>query len=114
MAASGGGVSARHPPRVSLPLVVAASTGDEFNTIGMRHLPVACWRLEDLRFAFDSSLIKPDAEAELTSLAALWHEAGEPPLSIFGRADPGGGRKNNKKLSGRRAQAGYCLLTRDT
>lgn len=114
MAASDGGVSARHPPRASLPLVVAASTGDERNTIRMRPLPIGCWRLEDVRFDFDSSLIRPDAQGELTELATLWHEAGEPPLSIFGHADPVGDDEYNKTLSGRRARAVYGLLTRDT
>jgi peptidoglycan hydrolase-like protein with peptidoglycan-binding domain len=113
MAASDGGVSARHPARIALPLVVAASTGAERNTIRMRPLPIGCWRLEDVRFDFDSSLIRPDARGELAELAKLWHEAGEPPMSIFGHADPVGDDEYNKTLSGRRARAVYGLLTRD-
>jgi outer membrane protein OmpA-like peptidoglycan-associated protein len=69
--------------------------------------------LDDLRFDFDSSFVKPDAAAEFSVLANLWHKTGDAPLAIFGHADPSGDDAYNKTLSGRRAKAVYALLTRD-
>ena len=77
-------------------------------------MPLACWRLEAARFDFDSSVIRPDAEAELTLLAGLYDKTGGAALSVFGHADPVGDDEYNKALSGRRTKAVYGLLTRDT
>ena len=77
-------------------------------------MPIACWRLEDLRFEFGSSFIKPEAAMEFTQLAELVKEQPKSSLSIFGHADPIGLDENNKKLSGRRAAAVYAMLTRKT
>jgi hypothetical protein len=119
MAADGsskGAIAADHPQRRSLPVLVAPSTGDAFatlNTLEAAIVPMACFRLEAPRFAFDSSFITPDAAQEFPLLARLWTKAGKPPLSIFGHADPVGDDEYNKTLSGRRAQAVHALLVRD-
>jgi outer membrane protein OmpA-like peptidoglycan-associated protein len=102
-----------HPDRPTPPLLVAASTGNEINTIRVRHLPIACWRLEDLRFEFDKSFVRPEAAHEMGQLKRLWDRVGKPPMSIFGHADPVGDDAYNKTLSGRRAQSVYGLITRD-
>jgi hypothetical protein len=110
---AGGGVGAKHAPRRKLPVVIAPSSGDAWNVLAPPPVPLACWRLEDVRFDFDSSFIKPDAAPELTQLATLWKELDGPPLSVFGHADPVGDDEYNKTLSGRRATSVYALLTRN-
>jgi hypothetical protein len=76
-------------------------------------LPIACWRLEDLRFDFDSSFVRPEAAMEMTALSALRQAHAGAPLSLFGHADPVGEDDYNKTLSGRRALAVYAILVRD-
>jgi hypothetical protein len=111
-----GGVSGLHPAQEVLPAMVAPTVGSEYNTIQAGLTPYACWKVEDLRFEFDSSLIRPEMAEELKHLAELVEDhadAGQrPPLSIFGHADPVGQDEYNKQLSGRRAIALYGLLTR--
>jgi hypothetical protein len=109
-----GGVAAQHPARRSLPVLVAPSLGGEKNTVAIADVPLACWRLEAARFGFDSSVIRPDAEPELTLLASMFDSTGGAALSVFGHADPVGDDEYNKALSGRRTKAVYGLLTRDT
>jgi hypothetical protein len=111
---SPGGVAAQHPARRSLPVLVAPSLGGEKNTVAIADVPLACWRLEAARFDFDSSVIRPEAEAELTLLAGMFDTTGGAALSVFGHADPVGDDEYNKALSGRRTKAVYGLLTRDT
>jgi outer membrane protein OmpA-like peptidoglycan-associated protein len=111
--ASPGGIGGEHPKRLSLPLLVAPTSTNRSNTVRQNLLPIACWRLEDLRFDFDSSFVKADAAEELTHLAALRSTTNQGLLSIFGHADPAGKDEYNKALSGRRALAMYALLTRD-
>src|SRR5215510_1902143 len=111
---SSGGIAAQHPARRSLPVLVAPSLRDEKNTVAIADVPLACWRLEAARFDFDSSVIRPDAELELTLLAGMFDTTGGAALSVFGHADPVGDDEYNKALSGRRTKAVYGLLTRDT
>lgn len=120
---SDGGIAAKHPPTPEVAGLVGPATGSELNTIRAGIIPVACWRLEDLRFEFDSSFVNPSVEVELKNLEKLVKDhpptsksAGKPgfPLSVFGHADPIGDDDYNKKLSGRRATAIYALLNRDT
>jgi hypothetical protein len=120
---SEGGIAAKHEPIVEPVVLVGSSTGSEHNTIRAAIIPVACWRVEDLRFEFDSSFITPGIKTELKHLAQLVKDHpptsksdGKPgcPLSVFGHADPTGNDDYNKQLSGRRAIAIYALLTRDT
>jgi hypothetical protein len=108
-----GSIAATHEQRDLLPVNVGPTTGDEFNTIRKRLLPIACWRLENLHFDFDSSFVKPESAAEFRRFAALWKRTGHPTVSVFGHADPVGDDDYNKRLSGRRATAVYALLTRD-
>jgi hypothetical protein len=111
-----GGIAARMRGRVSLPIAVAPSFRDGFNAIRPSLSPIACWRIDDHRFAFDSSFPHPTASLEFATLRDL-----RPPgvdgaglLSVFGHADPTGAAAYNKTLSGRRALAVYALLTRRT
>jgi OmpA family len=120
---SEGGIAAKHPLTPEVAALVGSATGSEHNTVRAGVIPVACWRLEDVRFEFDSSFVVPGIEAELKTLAQLVKDhppasksEGKPgfPLSVFGHADPTGNDDYNKQLSGRRATAIYALLTRDT
>src|SRR5262245_43465944 len=88
--ARAGSVSARHPDVVKLPLLVASAVGNEVNRLAPRATPRACWRIEGMRFDFGSSVVTPDAEEDLSDLAALWHRSGGPPVSVFAHADPVG------------------------
>jgi OmpA family protein/putative peptidoglycan binding protein len=107
------GIAASHPPGEIHPLILAPSTGKEFNTLRKSLFPIACWRLDDVRFEFDSSFIKPEVSRELRELAGLRQMHKGALLSVFGHADPVGDDNYNKQLSGRRAMTIYGLLTRD-
>jgi len=121
-----GGIGASHVPTSPLRVTAGPATGSESNLIRSALIPLACWRLGDIRFAFDSSFIIPEARSEFQVLAQLIAEHGEktpfkpgetlrpPPLSIFGHTDPTGNDDYNKALSGRRAAAIYAALTRRT
>jgi hypothetical protein len=118
-----GGIAAKHDAIVEPVALVGPATGSEHNTIRAAIIPVACWRVEDLRFEFDSSFVTPEIKTELAELAKLVKDHppssksnGKPgcPLSVFGHADPVGNDDYNKQLSGRRATAIYAMLTRDT
>lgn len=112
-----GGVAGQHNAAETPRLVVGATTTDQLNTIILRLAPVACFKVEDIRFAFDSSFLlsdptdeKKDIRAELKLLADLRLANPESPLSVFGHADPVGEDPYNKQLSGRRATVVYALL----
>jgi len=109
---SEGGVAGEHGPAAEFHILVGPATSNEFNTVRLRLIPVACWRVDDLRFDFDSSFVLPEIAAEMKTLASLVGDHPDCPLSIFGHADPVGSDAYNKILSGRRAQAIYGLLTR--
>ncbi|MGI8988216.1 MAG: peptidoglycan-binding protein [Bryobacteraceae bacterium] len=124
---STGGFAAAIPAPASPEFFVAPATADERNRIRSPLIPVACWRVDDVRFAFDSSFVQPETAEELKLLKLLREEhkiskgAGPPgpvaslypALSVFGHADPSGDDEYNKALSGRRATAIYGLLIRD-
>lgn len=103
----------RHPD-MSAPVAVAPSTfeDDTFNTLRPGIRTIACWRLEDHHFDFDSSFVLPATKDEIGRLAPLFVDYEECPLSIFGHADPVGRDDYNKKLSGQRAKVVHALLTR--
>jgi len=123
------GIVGTHAPRANLP-VVAAPIPDEqkaknYNTFRPHLIAIGCMRLPHLGFAFDSSLIGPNAEGAFTRLAKLMQTLRDtdsanpkrfPPCSVFGHTDPVGpasGRDEyNKTLGGRRALAVYAVLTR--
>lgn len=99
-------------------ILVAPTTEGEKNTLRAAILPVACFSIQDIRFAFDSSFVLDTIAPEIPHLFALRTQHKDkdtgllPPLSIFGHADPTGSDDYNKALSGRRAIAIYALLTR--
>jgi len=113
---SGGGVAGAHNPAEPPRFVAGSSTGDEFNLIRFPPNVVACFRVDDIRFAFDSSFISTDSDAsndiraELKLLVDLLKKYPQSPLSVFGHADPVGTDDYNKALSGRRASVVYALL----
>jgi hypothetical protein len=124
LSVSEGGVSGRHDQIGTFEFLVAPSTTGEFNRAHLRLIVLACWRVDDIRFAFDSSFVAPEIATELENLVDLREkhkQAGPapaavrfPPLSVFGHADPVGSDNYNKALSGRRAAAIYALLISTT
>lgn len=114
---SDGGIAGVHPKR-SLPVFAAPAIRGDFpdlkNTVRQPLDPIACWRMNDVRFEFESSFIRPESAAELKQLSDLIEQNPAAPLSVFGHADPTGTDDFNKKLAGRRAKALYGLLTRNT
>jgi len=108
-----GGLSANHPSVELFPILVAPSTGNEKNRIRMELIPVACWKLNDVRFAFGSSFVLPDSRSEFFDLSALRQQHPAAPLSVFGHADPVGNDTFNKALSGHRAESIYAVLSRN-
>jgi hypothetical protein len=110
-------VVGQHSQAEPFQLLVGPSTSSEFNVARLRLIPVACWRVDDIRFAFDSSFITADASEggtdirkDLLILADLLKQHPGCPLSVFGHADPVGQDDYNKALAGRRATAVYSLL----
>jgi hypothetical protein len=109
-----GGVSADADSPSPLPVLVSTSTdGKGKNTVRMDLIPVACWKINDVRFAFGSSFVLPASRAEFQTLFHLREEHPNSPMSIFGHADPVGDDAFNKRLSGHRAESVYAVLTRD-
>ncbi|WP_394831068.1 OmpA family protein [Pendulispora rubella] len=112
---SDGGIAARHPERrVHLQLAPSFEVDETFNSVRATLSPMACWRLDSVRFGFDASFIHAEAREEFVALAALATELEGAPLSIFGHADSTNTDDYNKHLSSRRAEAVYAVLTRRT
>ena len=125
--ATDGGIAGSHLTVADASVLVGPSVAKEQNLVTAGLFPVACWRVDDVRFDFDSSFVLPAVAKEIAALAKL-REAHKrpvvprtdpkspqfifPPLSIFGHADPVGQDDYNKFLSGRRAAAIYGMLTR--
>ncbi len=109
-----GGTAAAHPEPEIQPMLVAPTLEVAVNTVRAFLIPVGCWRIDDVRFDFDSSFVRAGGKKEFGMLATLVKDHPGSPLSIFGHADPTGGDDYNKTLSGRRARAIYGLLIRDT
>ncbi len=108
-----GGYAAGHPVSNCFPIYTAPATRTEKNTIRLPLVSTACWRLNDLRFDFDSSFVMPAAHGEFVALRKIMDAHPESPMSVFGHSDPVGNLEYNKELSGRRAEAIYALLTHD-
>jgi hypothetical protein len=111
------GIAGKHPSREPFRVRAAPSLTSStvpFNAVEPGLFTVACWRMDDARFDFDSSFVMPAAKKELALLRQVHDEHIGHPLTIFGHADPTGTDDYNKALSGRRAQAIYGLLVRDT
>jgi len=116
---SDGGIAGQHGGAGAPELRVGATTEDQFNSITLRLAPIACLRVDDIRFGFDSSFVtsdptKNDIRTELQLLVDLLEANPDSPLSIFGHADPEGDDVYNKALSGRRATVIYALLLSTT
>lgn len=114
--ATDGGGASWYRPGTKLPVFVAPTVPERLerlNTITSPLQPFACWRLDDPRFDFDSSFVKPEAAPEFTQLAELMRRAGECHATLFGHADPTGEDGYNKRLGAARAMAVYGVLTRD-
>jgi len=108
-----GGYAGSHKIQDQFPILAAPSHGKEKNTIREELITVACWKIDDVRFHFDSSFVMPGSKPEFAEFAAVRASVPGAPLSLFGHADPVGDDTYNKKLSGRRAKAIYGVLTRD-
>lgn len=113
---SDAGVAGQHTLTDPIELFIGPSTADEKNTVRLPLLPIACFRVDDIRFAFDSSFIgadpgdRNDIRSELRLLVQLLKNHPDSPLSVFGHADQQGSDDYNKQLSGRRAIVIYALL----
>jgi len=108
-----GGYAAGHPVANCFPIFTAPSTRTEKNVVRLPLVSTACWRLNDLRFDFDSSFVMPAAHGEFVALRKIIDAHPGSPMSVFGHSDPVGNLEYNKELSGRRAEAIYSLLTHD-
>ena len=94
-------------------LNVAPTDGStRFNTIRIPLVPVACWKLEDPAFAFDSSFVSPSFRDELGTLSGIVGANKDCPAALFGHCDPAGSDALNKTLGDRRAIAINALVTR--
>ena len=111
---SAGGIGGKHAEFSDLTAFLGPTDANLSNTIREGLFPIACWRLDDPRFDFDSSIVLPEAAGELSELASLMLEHPGAPLSMFGHADPVGDDEYNKQLGGRRVTAVHALLLRDT
>ena len=110
-----GGVFGKHPPAEIFPVLAATSTsGKEINRIRMELIPIACWKLNDVRFLFASSFLLPQTRVEFIELLQLRQAHPGAPLSVFGHADAVSDDAFNKQLSGHRAESVYGVLVRDT
>jgi Putative peptidoglycan binding domain len=108
------GTAAAHPEPEAQLIRVAPTTEVAQNTVRAFLIPVGCWRIDDVRFEFDSSAVLPGALKEMKLLQGLVKAHPGAPLSLFGHADPVGNDDYNKRLSGRRVKAIYAMLIRDT
>jgi hypothetical protein len=108
-----GSFAAQHPAMPRRALNVAPTDGSsKFNTIRIPLIPVACWRLDDPGFAFDSSFIAPVFRDDVTILREILQSNQGCPAALFGHCDPAGSDTLNKTLGDRRVIAVYALLTR--
>jgi hypothetical protein len=116
-----GGLSGSHAPVEPIEYLVGPATSDQRNIAHLRLIPIACFRVDDVRFKFGSSFVasdpsdeKQDIRAELAHLVELLKKHPDSPISVFGHADPVGSDVYNKQLSGRRAIVIYALLISNT
>ena len=110
------GVFASQPNRAVLPVIVATTDPERktaTNTIRKDLVVVACASARELNFAFDSSVLAPEAQAWFTSLVQLLGRHLGSPMSLFGHADPTGDPVYNKSLSERRARSVFAVMVRD-
>jgi hypothetical protein len=119
---TGGMVLAKHPERAQVPAMVAPTDDatKALNTIRAPLIAIACWKLPDHFFDFDSSVVVPESKGGFAKFFDLRKDLVDaktglaPPLTIFGHADPVGKDAYNSTLSSRRAAAVHALFTRNT
>jgi len=118
---SEGGIAGKHPTVRGPELRVGSKTADQFNVIVLPLIPIACFRVDDIRFAFGTSFVSSDPNddqndirKEMRLLEDLLEANPQSPLGVFGHADPVGNDDFNKQLSGRRATVIYALLISTT
>ena len=112
-ASGGASFASQHPAMPRRKLNVAPTDGStKFNTIRIPLIPVACWRLDDPGFDFDSSFVCPTFRGEVATLAGIVSANQGCPAAMFGHCDPAGDDALNKTLGDRRVIAVYALLTR--
>jgi outer membrane protein OmpA-like peptidoglycan-associated protein len=120
-AGSAGGLTGDHSKADPIQILAGPSTEDQQqNTVQVPLVPIACWSVHEIRFAFDSSFLSVDYDGnedppedirqELAALKTLVEDHQGCPLSIFGHADPVGTDVYNKSLSERRARSVYAVL----
>jgi hypothetical protein len=80
--ASGGGVAGTHDTPDEKPLLIGSSTESQINKIRSPLVPIACWRVDDIRFDFDSSFVRTEVKYELEHLKELVRPASG--MSDFG------------------------------
>ena len=68
---SDGGLTGTHPEPSPFKVLAAPTTADDANRVTLRLIPIACWKLEDIRFALDCSFVTPDAATEMQALKDL-------------------------------------------
>lgn len=110
------GILASQANRGVLPVIVAttdASRKAAHNRIRKDLTVVACANFKELNFAFDSSVIRPEARDWFAALARIIRRHPGSPMSLFGHADPTGDPFYNKHLSERRARSVFAVLARD-
>lgn len=116
------GIFATNPIRATLPVITAFTEDTRptaTNTIRQELIVVACANLKETNFAFDSSVVAPEAAEGFASLAKLLARHTGAPMTIFGHADPTGRGdpasklRYNHFLSERRARAIFAVLVRD-
>lgn len=75
--------------------------------------PLASWTFDAGHFLSKSTFVLPSAAGALADLARLLDAHPGAGLAVFGHADAAGEDADNKAISGRRAYALLCLLTKD-
>lgn len=117
------GIFATNPIRATLPVIVAGTQDTRaaaHNTIRQELVVVACANLKETNFAFDSSVVDPQARSGFTALSTLLRKHAGSPMTIFGHADPSfkfndpaAEKRYNHFLSERRARAIFAVLVKD-
>jgi hypothetical protein len=111
------GIFASQANRGVLPVIVATtdlSRKAAHNRVRKDLAVVACANFKELNFAFDSSVIRPEAREWFTALARVIRRHPGSPMSLFGHADPTGEPGYNKHLSERRARSVFAVMINDT
>ena len=69
-----GGITALHPDIGKPRVLVGPATEQQTNVLRPPIIPFACWKVDHMRFAFDSSLPQPEMRKEIANLRVQWIE----------------------------------------